>query len=123
MAGWFELGRSEKGQYRFVLKAGNGQVILASQMYKARSSAENGIASVQKNSAIDERYERKVSATGKPYFVLKAANAQVIGTSEMYVNEVGRDNGIKSVKSNGSSVVVKDLTAQAIAAKTAQTAG
>jgi len=113
MAGWYELSKTETGKFKFVLKAGNAQVILASQMYSARASAENGIGSVRKNSQLDERFERKVSSNGKPYFVLKASNGQVIGTSEMYESEAGRDNGIASVKNNGSSEVVKDLTVAA----------
>ena len=50
MAGWFELSKSKDDQFRFVLKAGNAETILTSELYKTRSSAENGIASVQKNS-------------------------------------------------------------------------
>ncbi|HBR2370888.1 TPA: DUF1508 domain-containing protein, partial [Klebsiella pneumoniae] len=46
MAGWFELDKSSNGQYKFVLKAGNGEIILTSELYTTKSSAENGIASV-----------------------------------------------------------------------------
>lgn len=28
MAGWYELSQANDGQYRFVLKAGNGEIIL-----------------------------------------------------------------------------------------------
>jgi len=58
MAGWFELSNSSDGQFRFVLKASNSETILTSELYKTRASAENGIASVQKNCAQDERYEK-----------------------------------------------------------------
>ena len=44
----FELKQSGD-KYHFVLKAGNGQVILSSQMYASKSSAMNGIESVKKN--------------------------------------------------------------------------
>lgn len=36
MAGWYELSKAKDGQYRFVLKAGNGEVILTSELYKAK---------------------------------------------------------------------------------------
>lgn len=49
MAGWYELSKSSDGQFRFVLKGGNSETLLSSELYKAQSSAENGIASVQKN--------------------------------------------------------------------------
>ncbi len=109
MSGWFELARNDKGQFHFVLKAGNAETILSSESYQARSSAENGIASVQANCSLDERYERKVAANGKPFFNLKASNGQVIGSSQMYASEPNRDAGIASVKANGATKTVKDL--------------
>ena len=57
MAGWFELKNNDKGQYWFVLKAANSEVILTSEQYESKASAENGVASVQKNSPSDDRYE------------------------------------------------------------------
>lgn len=110
MAGWFELSKSSDDQYRFVLKAGNAETILASELYKAKGSAENGIASVQANCVDDARYERKTSANGKPFFNLKAANHQIIGSSQMYASESSREGGIASVKANGTTKTVKDNT-------------
>ncbi|OTG62272.1 hypothetical protein B9T29_07700 [Acinetobacter sp. ANC 3903] len=111
MAGWYEVSQASDGQYRFVLKAGNGEVILTSELYKSKASAQNGIESVQKNSAEDSRYERLEAKNGKPYFNLKAANYQIIGTSQFYSSEQSRDKGIESVKTNGSSTTIKDLIA------------
>ncbi len=109
MAGWFELSNSSDGQFRFVLKAGNGEIILTSELYKTKASAENGIASVQKNCADDARYEKKEASNGKFHFNLKAANHQIIGSSQMYAAVQSRDNGIESVKINGVTQTVKDL--------------
>lgn len=110
MAGSFELYVDKGGEFRFRLKAGNGEIILVSEGYKQRASAENGIESVRKNASDDERYERK-EAKGGYRFNLKAANSQVIGTSETYKSTSGRDNGIESVKKNAPDAAVKDLTA------------
>jgi uncharacterized protein len=110
MAGWFELSNSSDGQFRFVLKAGNAEIILTSELYKAKASAENGIASVQVNCALEERYEKKESTNGKFYFNLKAANHQIIGTSQMYTTTQSRDGGITSVQSNGASTTIKEKT-------------
>ncbi|MEZ7922664.1 MAG: YegP family protein [Acinetobacter towneri] len=110
MSGWFEISQASNGQYRFVLKAGNGEIILTSEQYKAKASAKNCIASVQKNSQDDGRYDRLTSKNDKPYFNLKAANHQIIGTSQLYTSEQSRDKGIESVKTNGASTTVKDLT-------------
>lgn len=111
MMGWFELSKSSDGQFRFVLKASNAETILTSELYKARGSAENGIASVQNNCALEERYDKKVAANGKAYFNLKAANHQIIGSSQMYASTQSRDAGIASVMKNGVTTTVKDLTA------------
>lgn len=108
MSGWFELAKSSDGQYRFVLKAGNAETILTSELYKGKSSARKGIKSVQANCAKDERYERKVSSNGKQFFNLKAGNHQVIGTSQMYGSEASRETGIASVKANGATTTIKD---------------
>lgn len=110
MAGKFELYKDKAGEFRFRLKAGNGEIILASEGYKQRASAENGIASVRKNGPVDERYERKETSSGKPMFNLKATNGQVIGTSESYSSESARDNGIESVKKNAPDAALVDLT-------------
>ena len=111
MAGWYEVSQASDGQYRFVLKARNGEVILTSELYKTKASAQNGIESVQKNSPEDNRYERLEAKNGKPYFNLKAANYQVIGTSQFYSSEQSREKGIESVKNNGSSTTIKYLIA------------
>lgn len=110
MAGWYELSKSSDGQFRFVLKAGNAEIILTSELYTTRVSAENGIASVQTNSPSEERYERKTASNGKLHFNLKAANHQVIGSSQLYASEASRETGIASVKTNGPTTTVKDLT-------------
>ncbi|XAH23414.1 YegP family protein [Xylophilus sp. GW821-FHT01B05] len=108
MSGWFELHKNEKGHYHFVLKAGNAETILSSEVYQSKSAAEGGIASVQTNSPQDARYERKTSTNGKPFFNLKAGNHEVIGSSQMYSSEAARETGIASVKANGPSKTVKD---------------
>lgn len=111
MAGKFELYRDKAGEYRFRLKAGNGENILGSEGYKQKASAENGIASVRKNAVDDARYERKETAAGKFMFNLKASNGQVIGSSQSYTSASGRDNGIESVKKNAPNAKLDDQTA------------
>ena len=45
----FEIYEDKAGEFRFRLKATNGQVIATSEGYKALSSCENGVESVKKN--------------------------------------------------------------------------
>lgn len=101
MSGSYQIQQNDKGQFSFALMAGNSETILRSEQYETKAAAENGIASVQKNSGVDERYDRKDAADGRFYFNLKAANHQVIGTSQMYASAQTRDGGIESVKANG----------------------
>jgi uncharacterized protein YegP (UPF0339 family) len=110
MNGWFDMSKSSDEQFMFVLKAGNAETILTSERYAAKDSAETGIASVQSNCSIDSSYERMDSKNGKHYFNLKAANHQIIGTSQMYESAQSCEKGIESVKTNGASMTVKDNT-------------
>ncbi|MDE6016059.1 MAG: YegP family protein [Acetatifactor sp.] len=45
----FEVYTDKAGEYRFRLKARNGEIIAASEGYKAKASCMNGIESVRKN--------------------------------------------------------------------------
>lgn len=110
MAGKYVIKKATNGQYYFNLKAGNGQVILTSEMYVSKSGAQNGISSVQTNCPLDSKYDRRRSRNNEYYFNLKAANNQVIGTSEMYTSEAAMENGINSVKTNGRTTTIEDLT-------------
>jgi len=49
MAGKYELYKSSNGEYRFRLKAGNGEVIATSEGYSSKASALGGIDSVKRN--------------------------------------------------------------------------
>jgi uncharacterized protein YegP (UPF0339 family) len=108
--GAYEMKTMRDGSFMWNLKAGNGEVILTSQRYKSKASANKGIASTMKNSAVDARFERKVARNKKPFFVLKALNGQIIGKSEMYESTRARNNGIKSVGKNGPTSKIKDIT-------------
>ncbi|TBN58434.1 DUF1508 domain-containing protein [Glaciihabitans arcticus] len=57
MAGTFELYKDSRGEYRFRLKAGNGQVIAISEGYSSKASAQNGIESVKTNAPGAETVE------------------------------------------------------------------
>ena len=63
-AGWevmthpkFEMYEDKAGEYRFRLKARNGEIIGVSEGYTTKVSCENGIESVKKNAAEAEIVE------------------------------------------------------------------
>ena len=109
MAGKFECYTDKAGEYRFRLKAGNGETILSSEGYSARSGCANGIESVRKNAANPDRFEKSESANGNFRFNLKASNGQVIGTSQNYSSASGCDNDIKSVATNAPDAEVVEV--------------
>ena len=103
----FEIFKSEKtDKYYFRLKAANGEIILTSQAYVDKANCEKGVASVQANSGMREKFVENVANDGKLFFNLVAANGQVIGTSQMYAAKDGMNKGIESVMSNGPTAQV-----------------
>ena len=111
MAAKFEVKQGGSGQFMFNLKAGNGEVILTSELYKEKQAALNGIDSVKANAGDDARYERKTAKNGQAFFVLKATNGQTIGKSEMYSSTSAMENGVQSVKKNALAARIEDSSA------------
>lgn len=100
---------------KFDLKAGNGEVIATSEVYKTKVSCLNGVKSVAKNAPVANvedqtvenfekakcpKFEMYVDKAGEFRFRLKATNGQVIAVSEGYVAKKSCENGIESVKKN-----------------------
>jgi uncharacterized protein YegP (UPF0339 family) len=110
MAGKFECYKDKAGEFRFRLKAGNGETILSSEGYKSMASCTNGIESVQKNCLDDKCFDKKKTDSGKFRFNLKSTNGQVIGTSQNYESESGCDNGMKSVAKSAPGAAIDDQT-------------
>ncbi|HNS18020.1 MAG TPA: YegP family protein [Bacteroidales bacterium] len=103
----FEIYQSgAKNEYRFRLVASNGQNILSSEGYSSKAGCMNGIDSVRKNASNTKAFEKSVTPNGAFRFNLKAPNGQVIGTSQNYKSESGRDNGIQSVMKNAGEAKI-----------------
>lgn len=107
----FQIFKDSRDEYRFRLRARNGEIILhSSEGYVSKQGCRNGIDSVKANAPYDSRYQRGTAKNGQHYFVLKASNGNTIGMSEMYQSAYGRDNGITAVKNNAPGAPVEDLT-------------
>jgi len=119
--GKYVIKETKNGGFKFDLKAGNGQVIASSQIYKALKSCKAGIASVatNANAAATEdqtvegyakekcpKYEIYTDKSGEFRFRMKAKNGQVIATSEGYTAMKSCLNGIASIKKNADSPTV-----------------
>lgn len=108
---------------KFDLKAGNGEVIATSEVYKALASCMNGIESVKANcvGGVEDqtvegfekikhpKYEVYTDKAGEFRFRLKAKNGEVIATSEGYKTKASCLNGIESVKKNAPDAAVEKL--------------
>jgi uncharacterized protein YegP (UPF0339 family) len=51
-------------------------------------------------------------ASGQYHFVLKAANGEIIATSERYTTKAAAKNGIESVKQNARDAAIQDETGE-----------
>ena len=103
-----------KAAARFNLLAGNGQVIAVSQNYSGEDACLTGIESVRTNCVgpVEDqtvenfevlscpKFEVYLDKAGEYRFRLKAANGQIIATSEGYKQLSGCLSGIESVKKN-----------------------
>lgn len=113
--GKFAVKETANGGVKFNLKAGNGEIIATSQVYKSMPSCKKGIASVMKNApiaAIEDqtvegfqaekcpKFEVYADKAGEFRFRLKASNGQIIAVSEGYKAMKSCLNGIASVQKN-----------------------
>ena len=107
--GKFVMKTNEKGS-RFVLKAGNGEIIGVSETYSSESACRNGIESVRKNAVAagledqtvegskckNPKFEVYKDKAGEFRFRLRAANGEIILTGESYKAKAGCLKGIES---------------------------
>ena len=136
--GVFEIILDAAKKFRFHLKAGNSQIVAASQAYGAKESAINGINSIKKNAPIakitdltttegsmpkhikgiaqEPVFEIQTNAPDKWRFHLKAANGEIIAVSQSYGTKESAESGIASVKKNAPSAKIVDLTLEELIA-------
>ncbi len=119
--GKFVMKETANGGFKFDLKAGNGEVIASSQIYKSEKACEAGIESVKKNALahIEDqtvenfevkthpKYELYADKAGEFRFRLKAVNGEIIATSEGYKAKAGALNGIESIGKNAPDAKVE----------------
>lgn len=109
---------------KFNLKANNGQVVAASQVYKTFETCKKGINSIKKNAPIakiedqtvegyavekNPKWEIYTDKAGEFRFRLKARNGQIICSGEGYKQLSGCKNGIESIIKNAPDAeIVKE---------------
>ena len=112
--GKFVIKDTSNGGFKFDLKAGNGEIIASSQIYKSEASCKAGIESVKVNALAPvedqtvenfevlkhPKYEVYTDKAGEFRFRLKAKNGEIIATSEGYKAKASALNGIASIGKN-----------------------
>ncbi len=87
------------GQHYFHLVAANGEIVLHSEGYASADAAAAGSRSAIESGAASSAFEVRDAQDGESYFVLKAANGEIVGMSEMYAARQGAERGIEVVTS------------------------
>ena len=122
--GKFVVKQTKTG-FKFDLKAGNGEVIATSEIYKTEAACLKGLESVRKNcvGAVEDqtvegfevqkhpKFEVYQDKAGEYRFRLKATNGQTIATGEGYKAKPSCLNGIESIKRNAPEAKVEKVEA------------
>ena len=106
--GRYEVFAGQGGRFYFHLLAKNGQKVLQSQSYASERGAYDGIASVRTNATANARFELRESSDAQWYFVVTAANNEIVANSELYVARANAERAITAVQAT-----VKSATAGA----------
>ena len=72
----FEVFKDKKGEFRFRLKAANGETIATGESYKAKTGALAGIRSIKKNAPVAEIQDTTVEISAEKKTVKKTAKAK-----------------------------------------------
>ncbi len=123
--GKFVIKDTSNGGFKFDLKAGNGEIIASSQIYKSEASCKAGIESVKVNALAPvedqtvenfevlkhPKYEVYTDKAGEFRFRLKAKNGEIIATSEGYKAKASALNGIASIGKNAPDAKTEKIEA------------
>jgi uncharacterized protein len=110
MPGQFECYKVKAGEFRFRLVAGNGDVILSSDVYKSKLGCTKAIESVRVNSSNPDNFVREPTESGNHRFNLVSLNGRVIATSRDFETASGYNNGIAIVAKLARGATLNDQT-------------
>ena len=107
----FEVKGTSDKKFHLVLKAGNAETIVTSEVLEQKASARKTIRAILRAAFNPKLIETKNSADGKFMFNLKSPNNQVVGTSETYNDKSGLEKGIRAVTSASLGFLLKFIRA------------
>lgn len=107
----YRIIKSDASQpYHFVLMNSDDQILITSENYTTKASALNGIESVKENAHNHQNFGLLTAQDGRLYFVLKAKNGEIIGTSQMYTSEEAREAELQAVIKCAKHADIEDTT-------------
>jgi uncharacterized protein YegP (UPF0339 family) len=95
--------------YRFNLLANTNEPLLHSMTYLSKTVALKAINLVRRISQREGAFEARTAKNGQPYFVLKDEYGHIVGESEMYITETGRERAIISAKRNAPDAKIIEI--------------
>ncbi len=115
--------KTTKSGVKFDLKAGNGEIIVTSEVYTTEAACRKGIDSVKRccvggveDQTVENfevlkhpKFEMFTDKAGEFRFRLKARNGEIIAVSESYKKKASCLNGIESVKNNAPEAPIEKL--------------
>ena len=82
------------------------RAVLTSRRFETMGAAQLGAELVRGSVAIDDRYERLMARSGHPYFNLRAADGEIIGTSVMFNSPQERHGAIEAMQHDAPSAAI-----------------
>ncbi len=93
----FELVTGEDGQTYFHLRAGNGEIVLASEGYASKAGANDGIESVRSNGVRLDQFDVFATKDGGYALRLLAGNGKTIARGEVYASKSNAERAARRI--------------------------
>jgi len=91
----FSIYKDKKGEFRFRLKAANGEIIATGESYPDKAACKKGIASIQKNAPIAEIVDETIEKAAEKKTEKPAAKAKAAAKPKDAVKTAAKPRGRK----------------------------
>lgn len=99
-----------ENSYSFTFVSDDGTVVLKSEKYKAKDSADKGVRAVIKNCTNDKRIILETAVDGRHYYSIKSGNGLIVATSVMYSTEQERAASLSQLRSQAIDSPTQEKT-------------
>jgi uncharacterized protein YegP (UPF0339 family) len=110
MAAKFVIRQDGSDRYLIVLQTHSGQVVLTSEVHKYKDVALSRISAMRSLARNDKNYVLRTEESGACYFMIRNANGEILGLSDMYPDRESLEKAINLVKGIARGARLEDLT-------------